>query len=70
MKPNNDIENNIDANTNEFLETIDNIRVDIILRLANSIRNIFLLENLSDNNPNNGAMKISIMLAVEFDIPR
>ena len=70
MKPNNDIENNIDANTNEFLETIDNIRVDIILRLANSIKNIFLLENLSDNNPNNGAMKIRIMLAVEFDIPR
>ena len=37
---------------------------------AKIIRNNFLLENLSDSNPNRGAMKIKIILAVEFDIPK
>ena len=41
-----------------------------MLTNAKIIRNNFLLENLSDSNPNRGAMKIKIILAVEFDIPK
>ena len=48
----------------------DSITVEIILIIANKNKNIFLFENLSDNNPNNGAINISMMLAVELDIPR
>ena len=34
------------------------------------IRNIFLLENLSERRPNIGAISINIILAIEFDTPR
>ena len=37
---------------------------------AKIIRNNFLLENLSESNPNKGAMNIKIILAVEFDTPK
>ena len=33
-------------------------------------KNNFLLENLSDNKPNEGAINISNKLADEFDIPK
>ena len=38
--------------------------------MAKILRNIFLLENLSDRRPNIGAINIKIILAIEFDIPR
>tara|TARA_B100001057_G_C22736927_1_gene906188 strand:- start:98 stop:337 length:240 start_codon:yes stop_codon:yes gene_type:complete len=44
--------------------------VEIMLNNANISKNNFLLENLSDNKPNKGAIKISTRLADELDIPR
>ena len=41
-----------------------------MLTNAKIIRNNFLLENLSDNNPKRGAMNIKIILAIEFDNPK
>ena len=41
-----------------------------MLKRAKIIRNIFLLENLSERRPNIGAISINIILAIEFDIPR
>ena len=34
------------------------------------VRNIFLLENLSERRPKIGAININIILAIEFDTPR
>ena len=41
-----------------------------MLKRAKIIRNIFLLENLSERRPNIGAISINIILAIEFDTPR
>ena len=41
-----------------------------MLNIAKILRNIFLLENLSDRRPNIGAINIRIILAIEFDAPR
>ena len=41
-----------------------------MLKRAKIIRNIFLLENLSERRPNIGAISINIILAMEFDTPR
>ena len=41
-----------------------------MLKRAKIIRNIFLLENLSERRPNIGATSINIILAIEFDTPR
>ena len=41
-----------------------------MLKRAKIIRNIFLLENLSERRPNIGAISINIILAIEFDNPR
>ena len=41
-----------------------------MLKRAKILRNIFLLENLSERRPNIGAISINIMLAMEFDTPR
>ena len=41
-----------------------------MLKRAKIIRNIFLLENLSERRPKKGAMSINIILAIEFDTPR
>ena len=41
-----------------------------MLKRAKIIRNIFLLENLSESRPNIGAININIILAIEFDTPR
>ena len=41
-----------------------------MLKRAKIIRNIFLLENLSERRPNIGAISINIILATEFDTPR
>ena len=64
------MEKNIDANTQLSLEIKDSINVEIILKLANISKNNFLFENLSANNPNNGAINIRIKLAAEFETPR
>ena len=70
MKPRREIEKNIEAITQLSSETIDSKDVDKILKKAKIIRNIFLLENLSERRPNIGAISISIILAIEFDTPR
>ena len=41
-----------------------------MLKRAKTIRNIFLLENLSERRPNIGAISINIILAIELDTPR
>ena len=41
-----------------------------MLKRAKIIRNIFLLENLSERRPNIGAISINIILATELDTPR
>ena len=64
------MEKNIDANTQLSLEIKDSINVEIMLKLANISKNNFLFENLSANNPNNGAINIRIKLAAEFETPR
>ena len=64
------MEKNIDAKTQLSLEIKDSINVEIMLKLANISKNNFLFENLSANNPNNGAINIRIKLAAEFETPR
>ena len=49
---------------------IESRDVERILSIAKILRNIFLLENLSDRRPNIGAINIKIILAIEFDAPR
>ena len=70
MKPRREIEKNIEAITQLSWEIIDSKDVDKILKRAKMIRNIFLLENLSERRPNIGAININIILAIEFDTPR
>ena len=70
MKPSREIEKNIEAITQLSWEIIDSKDVDRMLKRAKIIRNIFLLENLSDRRPNIGAISINITLATEFDTPR
>ena len=41
-----------------------------MLKRAKILRNIFLLENLSERRPNIGAISINIILAIEFGTPR
>ena len=59
MKPKREIEKNIDEK-----------EIYLIGILPKMIRNIFLLENLSERRPNIGAISINIILAIEFDTPR
>ena len=70
MKPRREIEKNIEAITQLSWEIIDSKDVDKMLKRAKIIRNIFLLENLSERRPNIGAISINIILAIEFDTPR
>ena len=41
-----------------------------MLKRAKIIKNVFLLENLSERRPNIGAISINIILATELDTPR
>ena len=70
MKPRREIEKNIEAITQLSWEIIESKDVDKILRRAKIIRNVFLLENLSERRPNIGAISINIILAIELDTPR
>ena len=70
MKPNNDIENNIEASMKLLDDIKDKKNVETILIKAKIIKNNFFLLNLSANNPNNGAEIINNRLATELDIPR
>ena len=70
MKPRREIEKNIEAITQLSWEIIDSKDVDNMLKRAKIIRNIFLLEILSESRPNIGAININIILAIEFDTPR
>ena len=70
MKPNNDIENNIEASMKLFDDIKDNINVEAMLTKAKIDKNSFFLLNLSAKSPKRGAEIISKRLAEEFDIPR
>ena len=70
MKPNNDIENNIEANIKLFEDMKDKKNVEDILTDAKIDKNNFFLLNLSANNPKKGAEIINNRLATELDIPR
>ena len=49
---------------------IESNNVEVILNNAKTSKNSFLFENLSANNPNNGAINIRIKLAAELETPR
>ena len=70
MKPNNDIENNIEASMKLFDDIKDSINVEAMLIKAKIDKNNFFLLNLSAKSPNKGAEIISNRLAAEFEIPR
>ena len=70
MKPNNDIENSIEAKIKLFDDTNDSKNVEDILKNAKIDKNNFFLLNLSAKSPNKGAEIISNRLAAEFEIPR
>ena len=70
MKPNNDIENNVEASMKPLDYIKDNKNVETILIKAKRVKNSFFLLNLSANKPNKGAEIINNRLATELDIPR
>ena len=70
MKPNNDIEKNIEASMKLFDDMNDSMNVEAILAKAKIDKNSFFLLNLSAKSPKRGAEIISNRLAAELDIPR
>ena len=70
MKPNNEIENKIEANIKLLEDMKDKTKVEDILIKAKIDKNNFFLQNLSAKSPKKGADKINSRLATELDIPR